>query len=76
MAPMLLCGVALAGANRGRDSLGRWKGILTAEELCSLTLSARDLAALPACEPLRNSADVLSCAPLGRPIGRLPTLTR
>ncbi len=50
MAPMLLCGLALAGANRPMDSLGRRPGILTAEELCSLDLSACDLAVLSACE--------------------------
>jgi CHAT domain-containing protein/tetratricopeptide (TPR) repeat protein len=50
LAPMLLCGLALAGANRPIDSLGRRPGILTAEELCSLDLSACDLAVLSACE--------------------------
>ncbi len=50
MAPMLLCGLALAGANGGRDSLGRVPGILTAEELCSLDLSQCELAVLSACE--------------------------
>ncbi len=50
MAPMLLCGLALAGANRPMDSLGRRPGILTAEELCSLDLSSCELAVLSACE--------------------------
>ena len=50
MAPMLLCGLALAGANNPPDSLARRPGILTAEELCSLDLSACDLAVLSACE--------------------------
>lgn len=50
MAPMLLCGLAFAGANQGRDSLGRVAGILTAEELCSLDLSSCELAVLSACE--------------------------
>jgi len=50
LAPMTLCGLALAGANNGRDSLGRVHGILTAEELCSLDLSQCDLAVLSACE--------------------------
>jgi len=50
MAPMLLCGLALAGANGDRDSFGRMSGILTAEELCSLDLSACELAVLSACE--------------------------
>ena len=50
MAPMLLCGLALAGANQPIDSLGRRPGILTAEELCSLDLSSCELAVLSACE--------------------------
>jgi tetratricopeptide (TPR) repeat protein len=50
LAPMTLCGLVLAGANRGRDSLGRMPGLLTAEELCSLDLSSCDLAVLSACE--------------------------
>ncbi len=50
MAPMLLCGVALAGANNPIDSLGRGPGILTAEELCSLDLSSCELAVLSGCE--------------------------
>ena len=50
MAPMLLCGLALTGANHPPDSRGRRPGILTAEELCSLDLSACDLAVLSACE--------------------------
>ena len=50
LAPMTLCGLALAGANRGRDSQGRVPGILTAEELCSLDLSQCELAVLSACE--------------------------
>ena len=49
-APMTLCGLALAGANHGADSLGRVKGILTAEELCTLDLSQCELAVLSACE--------------------------
>jgi len=50
LAPMTLCGLAMAGANKGRDSLGRVPGILTAEELCSLDLSQCELAVLSACE--------------------------
>jgi len=50
MVPMLLCGLALAGANQGRDSMGRMSGVLTAEEVCALDLSACDLAVLSACE--------------------------
>jgi len=42
-APILGYGLALAGANRGRNSLGRYDGILTANELCSLNLVACEL---------------------------------
>lgn len=49
-APMTLCGLGLVGANRGRDSEARVPGILTAEELAGLDLSACDLAVLSACE--------------------------
>lgn len=48
--PGALCGLAFAGANRGRDSLGRLPGILTAEELSSADLSQCELAVLSACE--------------------------
>ncbi len=37
---MTLCGLAFAGANRGRDSLGRMPGLMTAEELAGIDLSA------------------------------------
>ncbi len=50
LAPMTLCGLAFAGANQGRDSLGRVPGIMTAEELSSIDLSACELAVLSACE--------------------------
>jgi len=50
LAPMTLCGIAMAGANDGRDSLGRVRGILTAEELAGVDLSACELAVLSACE--------------------------
>jgi CHAT domain-containing protein len=50
MTPMALCGLALAGANRGADSKGRVAGILTAEELAGLDLRACELAVLSACE--------------------------
>lgn len=49
-APMTLCGLCLAGANRGQDALGRVPGLLTAEELCAFDLSACELAVLSACE--------------------------
>ncbi len=48
--PMSYCGLALAGANRGRDSLGRVPGIMTAEELAGVDLSDCELAVLSACE--------------------------
>ncbi len=49
-APETLCGLALAGANRGRDALGRVPGILTAEELATFDLHDCELAVLSACE--------------------------
>lgn len=48
--PETLCGLALAGANRGPSPDGRVRGILTAEELGALDLSACELAVLSACE--------------------------
>ena len=50
LAPFTLFGLAFAGANRGRDSLGRVPGIMTAEELAGIDLSACELAVLSACE--------------------------
>jgi len=50
LAPMTLCGLALAGANWEPGSSGRAMGILTAEELTSLDLSSCELAVLSACE--------------------------
>ena len=49
-APMTLSGLALAGANQGGDSLGHVRGLVTAEEMCSLDLSQCQLAVLSACE--------------------------
>jgi CHAT domain-containing protein len=49
-APETLCGLALAGANRGKDSLGHVPGILTAEELATFDLRNCELAVLSACE--------------------------
>lgn len=53
-APMLLAGLALAGADGAladrRDPFGRVPGLVTAEELAALDLSACDLAVLSACE--------------------------
>lgn len=50
MAPMLLCGLALAGANLSEDVLGRPPGLLTAEELSTFDLSSCELAVLSACD--------------------------
>ncbi len=50
LAPLTVCGLALAGANRGRDGMGRVPGILTAEELAALELADCELAVLSACE--------------------------
>jgi len=50
MSPMLLCGLALAGANLSEDELGRVPGLMTAEELASLDLSRCELAVLSACD--------------------------
>lgn len=50
LAPSALCGLVLAGANRGPDADGRVDGIVTAEELATLDLSRCELAVLSACE--------------------------
>ena len=50
LAPLSFCGLAFAGANQGRNSLGRVPGILTAEELAGMDLSSCELAVLSACE--------------------------
>ena len=47
---MILCGLALAGANLGKDELGRVDGVITAEELSTLDLSKCELAVLSACD--------------------------
>ncbi|MEQ8763123.1 MAG: CHAT domain-containing tetratricopeptide repeat protein [Planctomycetota bacterium] len=49
-APQTLCGIALAGANRGADEHGAVPGMVTAEELATLDLSNCELAVLSACE--------------------------
>jgi CHAT domain-containing protein len=49
-APETLCGLALSGANLGRDPTGRVAGILTAEELAACDLRSCELAVLSACE--------------------------
>ena len=48
--PMLLCGLALAGANQPPDDLGRIGGILTAAEFSSWDLRQCELAVLSACD--------------------------
>jgi CHAT domain-containing protein len=50
MSPMLLCGIALAGANLPADALGRIPGLMTAEEIATLELSNCELAILSACD--------------------------
>jgi CHAT domain-containing protein/tetratricopeptide (TPR) repeat protein len=50
MSPMLLCGLALAGANLPEDELGRIPGLITAEEVSALDLSSCELAVLSACD--------------------------
>jgi CHAT domain-containing protein len=47
---MLLCGLALAGANRSEDEVGRTPGLITAEEIGALDLSRCELAVLSACD--------------------------
>ncbi len=48
--PMVLCGLALAGANRPADALGRLPGLVTAEEIAAWDLSSCELAVLSACD--------------------------
>jgi CHAT domain-containing protein/tetratricopeptide (TPR) repeat protein len=50
MTPMLLCGLAFAGANLAQDALGDAPAVLTAEELASFDLSSCELAVLSACD--------------------------
>lgn len=50
LAPMLLCRLAFAGANREADPDGRLHGVMTAEELATLDLSSCEFAVLSACE--------------------------
>jgi CHAT domain-containing protein len=49
LSPLALTGLALAGANLGRDRSGSVPGIVTAEEIFSLDLSHCDLVVLSAC---------------------------
>ena len=48
--PMLLCGLALAGANLRKDELGHIPGLITAEEIASFDLHECELAVLSACD--------------------------
>ncbi len=50
MSPMLLCGLALAGANLPEDAVGHAPGLITAEEIAALDLSNCELAVLSACD--------------------------
>jgi hypothetical protein len=50
LSPLVLCGLALSGANLPPDVLGRRPGIVTAEEILALDLSRCYLATLSACE--------------------------
>jgi CHAT domain-containing protein len=54
LSPMLLCGLALAGANKPEDAAGRAPGLLTADELSALDLSNCELAVLSACDTARG----------------------
>jgi CHAT domain-containing protein len=49
LSPLSLTGLALSGANRAADAMGRRAGILTAEEILSLDLSGCELVTLSAC---------------------------
>jgi CHAT domain-containing protein len=48
--PLLLCGLALAGANRPADAAGRRDGLVTAEEIAGWDLHRCELAVLSACD--------------------------
>jgi CHAT domain-containing protein/tetratricopeptide (TPR) repeat protein len=50
MSPMLLCGLALAGANLPENAVNRVPGLITAEEMSALDLSRCELAVLSACD--------------------------
>lgn len=50
VSPMVLCGLALAGANLPLDARGRSPGLVTAEEIASWDLSGCELAVLSACD--------------------------
>ncbi len=50
MSPLLLCGLALAGANLPEDAFARRDGLLTADEISTLDLSECHLVVLSACD--------------------------
>jgi CHAT domain-containing protein len=50
MSPMLLCGLALAGANLPENEHGSVPGLVTAEELSALDLTNCELVVLSACD--------------------------
>jgi CHAT domain-containing protein/tetratricopeptide (TPR) repeat protein len=50
LAPLTLCGLALAGANEPRVTVGARSGLESAEELLAMDLSYCELAVLSACE--------------------------
>jgi CHAT domain-containing protein len=50
LSPMLLCGLALAGANLPENAVGRAPGLVTADELSTLDLSNCELVVLSACD--------------------------
>jgi len=63
LSPYSLTGLALAGANRQADELGRREGILTAQEVADLDLSTCHLVTLSACETslgVRNGTGLAS----------------
>ncbi len=56
MSPMLLCGLALVGANKPENAVGRAPGLMTADELSTLDLSNCELAVLSACDTARGES--------------------
>jgi CHAT domain-containing protein len=50
LSPLVLCGLALSGANLAPDELGHRRGIVTAEELLQLDLAGCRVVVLSACE--------------------------
>lgn len=50
MSPMVLCGVALCGANLPADARGHVSGLVTAQEIASIDLSHCELVVLSACD--------------------------